>query len=66
MDIRAIDVHDNDVFTAFFEILSAAELFERPGMPMWSHHEAAVRFREEDPDEETRAYAAFDDETMVG
>lgn len=66
MDIRRIDVHDDALFEAFFEIMRAAELFERPGMPMWSHHEAAVIFRAQDPDEETLAYAAFEGELMVG
>lgn len=66
MDIRRIDVHDDDLFTDFYEIMRTAELFERPGMPMWSAHEGAVMFREADPDQETRAYAAFEGETMVG
>nr|MBA2444419.1 GNAT family N-acetyltransferase [Nocardioidaceae bacterium] len=66
MDIRPIDVHDDDTFGCFYEIMRAAELFERPGMPMWSHHEAAVMFRAEDPDEETRAYAAYEGASMVG
>ena len=66
MDIRQIDVEDDDVFRAFYEVMRAAELFERPGMPMWSHHEAVVMFRAEDPDEEKRAYAAFDGDSIVG
>ncbi len=66
MDIRPIDVYDDKLFAPFYEIMRAGELFERPGMPMWSAHEAAVMFREEDPDEDVQAYAGFEAEEMVG
>jgi GNAT superfamily N-acetyltransferase len=66
MDIHEIDVHDDDVFHRFYEILAAADRFERPGMPMWSEHEAAVMFRRPEPQEQWTAYAAFDGEEMVG
>ncbi len=66
MDIRPIDVHDDTLFKAFFEIMRSAELFEREDMPMWSYHEAAVHYRTPHPDQEVRPFAAFEGATMVG
>lgn len=66
MEIRPVDVHDEDLFQSFFEIMRAAELFERPGMPMWSYHEAAVHYRTPQPEEEVHPFAAFEGATMLG
>lgn len=66
MEIREIDVQDDEQFHRFYEILRAAELFERPDLPTWSEAECAIMFRRQEPGETWHAYAAFDRDDLVG
>lgn len=66
MEIREVDVYDEDVFTQYYAIMRAAELHERPDAPMWSLEEAAVMYRHKEETEQWHAFAAYDDDTMVG
>ncbi|MGI8993306.1 MAG: GNAT family N-acetyltransferase [Nocardioidaceae bacterium] len=69
MQIREVDVQDDDQFHQFFRIMTDAETFERPEAAFWSERECAVMFRHEEPGEKWQSYAAFDDAddtTMVG
>jgi predicted N-acetyltransferase YhbS len=66
MDIRAVDVFDDEDFRAFYQALRAAELHERPDMPIWSEHDAQVVFRLGDPAETMTAYVAESGSQVVG
>jgi GNAT superfamily N-acetyltransferase len=66
MEIRALDVLDDDVFHRYYEIGRAAELFERPDAPFWAEPEVAVLFRRTDEGETWTAYGAFEGDEMVG
>ncbi len=66
MQVREIDVHDDDQFAKSYEIMRAAELHERPDAPIWSEHECKVMLRHEEPGEKWQAFAAYDGDEMVG
>ncbi len=66
MDIRPLDVADDDEFADFYAIEREAELFDRPDAPFVSAHEERVFLARDDPFEQVTAYAAFDGEVMVG
>jgi GNAT superfamily N-acetyltransferase len=66
MEIRPVDVFDDDDFHAFYQALRAGELYERSAMPMWSEHDAQVVFRRGDPAETMTAYVAENAGAVVG
>ena len=61
VQIREVDIHDDDQFRQFFCIMRGAETFERPEAAFWSERECAVMFRHQEPGEQWWSYAAFDD-----
>ena len=66
MDIRAVDVFDDAEFARFHDVTERAEAFERPHHSGWSLEEAKLEFRRQDPTERGEAWAAYDEEIMVG
>lgn len=66
MDIREIDVHDDVQFHDFHVVVHDALRYGRPDAPLWSEREAQVIFRTPDPNEDISAYAAYDEEQVVG
>lgn len=66
MDIRQVDVFDDNELGRFHAVTERAEAFERPHHSGWSLEEAKVELRRQDPTERAEAWAAYDDGTMVG
>ncbi len=66
MQIRPVDVFDDEEFHAFHEILEASRRFERRHAVLWTEQEAAVTFRSPDDSEDEQAFGAFDGDRMVG
>jgi GNAT superfamily N-acetyltransferase len=66
MDIRDVDVNDDEDFRGFYDAMRVAELHERPDMPMWSEHDAQVVFRHGDPTETMTGYVAVDHDRVLG
>jgi GNAT superfamily N-acetyltransferase len=66
MEIREIDVYDDDTFKPYYAIYRDAETHERPNAPVRSYEEAAVMYRHKEETEEWLAFAAYEDGRMVG
>jgi GNAT superfamily N-acetyltransferase len=66
MDIRRVDVFDDDEFERFHEVNERAVGFGRPHHSAWSVQEAKPEFRRQDPTERAEAWAAYDNGTLVG
>ena len=66
MEIKEIDVFDDETLKACYLIMREADLFERPHAPVWSFEEAAVMYRHKEETEDWRVFAAVDDGVIVG
>jgi len=66
VQIRPVDVHDDAELARFHAIIEAADRFERPYAPPWTYRELAVELRRPVPGERLTAWAAFDDQEMIG
>lgn len=66
MDVRGFDVTDDRLLRRFYDIMTAADLFERPWNPNWSFEEMAGYIRHHGTDRRFDAFAAFDGHEMVG
>jgi GNAT superfamily N-acetyltransferase len=66
VEIKEIDVFDDDTLRASYLIMREADLFERPHAPVWSFEEAAVMYRHQEETEDWHVFAAYDDDTIVG
>ncbi len=66
MEIRPVDITDDDELHRYYTVLREASLFERPDAPMWGEVDVVTTFREPDSMERKTAYAAYADGAMVG
>ena len=65
-DIRKNDVQDDAVMHRAYEIMHAAEHYEREDAPTWTEKENTAEYRANDPGELIESYGAFDGDEMVG
>jgi GNAT superfamily N-acetyltransferase len=66
MEIRELDVNDDELFHRCYAIMREAELFERPEAPMWSEPEMAVMIRVPEESERWEVYGAYDGDHLAG
>jgi GNAT superfamily N-acetyltransferase len=65
-DIRKNDVRDDAVMHRVYEVMHAAEHYERADAPTWTEQENTAEYRADDPGELIESYGAFDGDEMVG
>ncbi len=66
MEIREVDVADDVLLRALYDMESRAILHGREGMPHWSWPEFAAVFQKPDPGEDFLLVAGWDDGRLVG
>jgi GNAT superfamily N-acetyltransferase len=66
VEIREVDVHDDVLMRALYDMESRAVLNGREGMPHWSWSEFAAVFQKPDPGEDFLLVAGWEDGRLVG
>ncbi|HET7174242.1 MAG TPA: GNAT family N-acetyltransferase [Nocardioidaceae bacterium] len=66
LDIREVDVFDEDQFHRSYEVMRAADVFERPEATPWQEQEVRVEFRSPDQAERKAVFSAYDGDAAVG
>jgi len=66
MEIRPVDVRDDEAFDAFYRVLRQVHLDGREGRPVWSHDEAQTMFAVPEQFATMTAYGAHDGTDLVG
>lgn len=66
MDLRPIDIHDDDLMREFHRIVDAGHAVGREHMPRWTYDEYVEGVRAPDSGELAVHVGAFDDDRLVG
>ncbi len=66
MEIRPVDVSDDDELHRYYTAMREAALFERPDAPLWGERDMLLSFRQLDPAESITPHAAFETGEIVG
>jgi GNAT superfamily N-acetyltransferase len=66
MDLRLIDIHDDDVMRDFHRVVDEGDHVGRADAPRFTFEEYAAAVRAPDSGERAEHYAAYDGDTMLG
>ena len=66
MQVRRIDVDDDDQMKRFHQITEVADTYQRPWCTQWSLDELLVEVRNQDESARWELLGAFENDEMVG
>lgn len=66
MEVRALDVHDDDLLRRYWGALAEAEFFGRPYAPPLAYDDMVMQLRDDNPSREVVSFVALDGEEVLG